>query len=663
MNNTTNTNNNNNNTNNQNTENILVKLKTLPVAISVGTIYVFLILLTLGLLYSNYTSSSSHKNKQTNNNNNGNNTNNISLTIFATISFILLSLAFLIVLLPSLKEIKTLLGQMKNVLFVVLYTIFLILFFRLIPNNTLNKYAYIFTPATLLGVFYFFYNALKTNYINDFNINYERIKMILLFFSLITTLIIYYSVNPGGYVQKNLGYSMLLSILLAVFSFLYLIIVLTLQPKTQMKGGANFNFEFTQFNPYIWFVNIVIVVFIILLGLGINNYPGGFLSNIGVSTAVIIFTMLILIIWGCILAVTYYPNVTNKILDNSKIDLFKKSLLLIFGIVISGLIIVWLSYFIQSYTGGQTTTFSLTINIILALVLLTFIYKIINVKQPSDPHQKPNRFLELVKSILFYIPCLFSGFFDYVMQFFVKEYNITKASDFYFILFTILIIVAYIFIMMIRGNFFLQGGKQLINEPINTNSLTNIANYDELNGNNNSNSSNNNFNYQYGISFWLYIDSMPPNNNASYTKYTSLLNYGNKPNILYKADTNTLIITMDSGRVFNLSKKLLYTNTNDQMNDENKNIIVYKKTNFLLQKWNQIIINYNGGTLDIFINSELVKSINGIVPYMSLDNLNVGSANGIQGGVCNLLYFKKPLTATNIYYLYQTVKNKNPPIS
>ena len=40
----TNTNTNANNTNNMKTENILAKLKTLPVAISVCTIYVFLIL-------------------------------------------------------------------------------------------------------------------------------------------------------------------------------------------------------------------------------------------------------------------------------------------------------------------------------------------------------------------------------------------------------------------------------------------------------------------------------------------------------------------------------------------------------------------------------------------------------------------------------------------
>jgi hypothetical protein len=96
--------------------------------------------------------------------------------------------------------------------------------------------------------------------------------------------------------------------------------------------------------------------------------------------------------------------------------------------------------------------------------------------------------------------------------------------------------------------------------------------------------------------------------------------------------------------------------------DENGNRIVYKQKNILLQKWNNIIINYNGGILDIFLNGELVKSNIEVVPYYTLDNLTVGEDNGINGSVCNLIYFNKPLTSYNIYYLYNIVKNKTPPV-
>ena len=93
------------------------------------------------------------------------------------------------------------------------------------------------------------------------------------------------------------------------------------------------------------------------------------------------------------------------------------------------------------------------------------------------------------------------------------------------------------------------------------------------------------------------------------------------------------------------------------------NRIIYKKENFLLQKWNNIIINYIGGTLDIFLNNDLVKSEIEVVPYMSLDNLTIGTDNGINGGICNVVYFKEPLTGPNIYYLYNLVKDKTPPVT
>jgi hypothetical protein len=195
----------------------------------------------------------------------------------------------------------------------------------------------------------------------------------------------------------------------------------------------------------------------------------------------------------------------------------------------------------------------------------------------------------------------------------------------------------------------LQGGTQLVNNPVNTNQLNILAGYQDLN-------KTDEFDYKYGISSWIFIDAMPPNTNPSYRNYTSILNYGNKPNILYNGTTNTLMIVMEQ-------KGLKNDNAKTYELDDNGNRIIYKKENFLLQKWNNIIINYIGGTLDIFLNNELVKSEIEVVPYMSLDNLTIGTDNGINGGICNVVYFTEPLTAPNIYYLYNLVKDKTPPVT
>ena len=66
--------------------------------------------------------------------------------------------------------------------------------------------------------------------------------------------------------------------------------------------------------------------------------------------------------------------------------------------------------------------------------------------------------------------------------------------------------------------------------------------------------------------------------------------------------------------------------------------------------------------MDIFLNGELVKSSIEVVPYYTYDNLTIGENNGIKGGICNVVYFRRALTSANIYYIYNSVKSRNPPI-
>jgi hypothetical protein len=66
--------------------------------------------------------------------------------------------------------------------------------------------------------------------------------------------------------------------------------------------------------------------------------------------------------------------------------------------------------------------------------------------------------------------------------------------------------------------------------------------------------------------------------------------------------------------------------------------------------------------MDIFLNGELVKSSIEVVPYYTYDNLTIGVNDGIKGGICNVVYFRKALTSSNVYYLYNTVKNRTPPV-
>ena len=66
--------------------------------------------------------------------------------------------------------------------------------------------------------------------------------------------------------------------------------------------------------------------------------------------------------------------------------------------------------------------------------------------------------------------------------------------------------------------------------------------------------------------------------------------------------------------------------------------------------------------MDIFLNGELVKSSIEVVPYYTYDNLVIGENDGIKGGICNIVYFKRALNSPEIYLLYNLVKNNTPPV-
>ena len=144
----------------------------------------------------------------------------------------------------------------------------------------------------------------------------------------------------------------------------------------------------------------------------------------------------------------------------------------------------------------------------------------------------------------------------------------------------------------------------------------------------------NNFTYSYGISFWFYVDTQPPSTSVAYSKYTNILNYGGKPQITYKGDENKVKITF-------------------KMNDySTKDILFYDKLKY--QKWNHFIVNYDHGTVDVFINNELVATEKEIAPYMVHDHVIVGENKGINGGIKDIQYYPHPIKLNTIKNLFRT---------
>lgn len=147
-----------------------------------------------------------------------------------------------------------------------------------------------------------------------------------------------------------------------------------------------------------------------------------------------------------------------------------------------------------------------------------------------------------------------------------------------------------------------------------------------------------NFNYDYSLSMWFFIHERPPNTNKSYSKYTEIFNFGNKPKILYNAKEQKIKVIMQHHY------------------DTMKTIYVGE---FPLQKWNNVVITYDNGNLDVFINGDIVATQKNIVPHMSYDSVSVGSLQGIDGGVANVMFYPNVLPFTNIQKNYKELK-ENP---
>jgi len=346
-------------------------------------------------------------------------------------------------------------------------------------------------------------------------------------------------------------------------------------------------------------------------------------------------------------------------------------------------------------------------NLILFCAMLSIIYKLANAGGFLDQ----NPYYRLILNTLLYIPCLLVTVVSFISKLF--GYGVEGASkptpfEYKILAFSVFLLGGYFlwfFLLkpLLKTKYLKQGGQQLVNQPIQTDSLTNITSYQQLSEIDKMNSqylantsayqttdTGVKFNYEYAMSFWFYIDSFPPSTSSAYMKVVPILSYAENPTIKYSSADNTLYITVkqkvDGNPVVTYIQEqemeikpetvAKWQNIQEKIHDTIEKVksmpfgndvdsdghrIIYKHPNVLLQKWNNIVLNYNGGTLDVFYNGKLVKSAIEVVPYMKLDMLTVGTENGISGNVANLIYFSNPLDLPTINTLYNSLKDQNPP--
>lgn len=290
------------------------------------------------------------------------------------------------------------------------------------------------------------------------------------------------------------------------------------------------------------------------------------------------------------------------------------------------------------YAAGHMPDFISGLLVVVNLIIIAGIIAaiVLFTKQNQVLFTNDKTWKGLLTNIIFYLPCIWIE----IIEYFKEQWKITTPTAWCILGIDIVFIILYIYKDAIYNFFFKPKGTLLLNDPEYLNKEMELGSFENLNED--INTEDESFNYNYAISSWIYINYQGPNSNPSYSTYTNLLSYGNKPNIEYNGLNNILRITMPEGQ------------------DGTK--IIYKEKDFKMNKWNHFLINYVGGTLDVFLNGELVTSQPEVVPYMTFDKVKSGANPGIHGGICNIEYFKHSLSKSTIQSLYLSKKDKTPPV-
>jgi len=182
--------------------------------------------------------------------------------------------------------------------------------------------------------------------------------------------------------------------------------------------------------------------------------------------------------------------------------------------------------------------------------------------------------------------------------------------------------------------------------------------------------------YNYSISGWFILN----NNISSYNKDLEIFNFGDVPRLTYNSSTHELKLwcnTLDMSGNPNSTSEVIYnskSNYNSIVSGKSRE----KKTKMMmlleneeldvavpLQKWNYFVVNYNGKTMDLFLNDKLIGQSNFIMPDILMKPITIGATTdnkGLNGSICNFSFNKTPLTKEQIRWTYNMLKSQNPPI-
>jgi hypothetical protein len=275
-------------------------------------------------------------------------------------------------------------------------------------------------------------------------------------------------------------------------------------------------------------------------------------------------------------------------------------------------------------------------------------------------------------NFIFYIPCLLSDFFTYLL----KDFITTPKSIIHLIFIEIILIITYFYLYPKLQQSTNENGVVLVSDPIMLNKHTMIDGplYQTFSNKMNDPISDtvtidSPLRTTFSIGMWIFLN-VQSFSQLTYKKELTLFDYtspGERDGVSKKTrNIRSHPKVAYKNNELGLDEYIFYLTPSTKTTDA----IKYSKS-LPHQKWNYLVFNYRDGAVDIFINGELETSVDIPTPiiYTYRDSISIGQydlagkdRSGIYGAICNVVYYRNILSKTQIITNYNLLSIKNPPI-
>jgi len=294
-----------------------------------------------------------------------------------------------------------------------------------------------------------------------------------------------------------------------------------------------------------------------------------------------------------------------------------------------------------------------TIMFLIIIVSLALVYKIF-----INSLRRQTGIVGFIINFIFFIPCLFGDFVEYLKF----QFRITPNIVFILFILEILLIIAFIYIPTLIDGAVNKDKLPILPNSVFINKAMAIGNNDSLApfvandiaGNNVKTARAN-----YGLSMWIYLNQQP--NQSRNPRLINIFSYGTKDSMKPQVSYFEKGMQNSNKNIY----RITFAGPQESVNSDVANDTSYD-IELTSQKWNYLFFNYHSNSVDLFVNGILERTydMNGRIPhYGPLDMMTVGEDGGLDGAVCNVTYYKNEQTKFQITNMYNLLMNKNPPIN